>query len=49
MALYMDIMPYFNKEIHNYSCEYIVVSLEKYGRPQMLQLPILDTQLLNPG
>ena len=51
ITLYKGMVPYFDKFIHVLwlKSEYAVVSLEKKGRPKILQLSIFDTQFLNPG
>ena len=51
MTLFNDIMPYFNEFIHVYGWNMNILwsSLKKFGRPKILQLPILGTLFLNPG
>ena len=50
MILYKDIMPYLDKFAHVYGWKLsILLSPLKFGRPKILQLPILGAQFLNPG
>ena len=50
MTLFNDIMPYFDEFIHVYGLNMSILWPPlKFGRPKILQLPILGTQFLNPG
>ena len=50
MTLFNDTMPYFDEFIHVYGGNMSILwSPLKFGHPKMFKLPILGTQLLNPG